>query len=62
MEVICDTKGNNRLVWDERKDCFNELNSLINEITCKEAPAVVLSSQGTYQTSVLASWTSPKMI
>lgn len=44
MEVICDTKGNNRLVWDERKDCFNELNSLINEITCKEAPAVVLSS------------------
>ena len=24
--------------------CFNELNSLINEITCKEAPAVVLSS------------------
>ena len=24
--------------------CFNELNSLINEITCKEAPAFVLSS------------------
>ena len=23
---------------------FNELNSLINEITCKEAPAFVLSS------------------
>ena len=44
---ICDTKGNNRLVWDKRKiheHCFNELNSLINEITCKEAPAFVLSS------------------
>ena len=23
---------------------FNEVNSLINEITCKEAPALVLSS------------------
>ena len=35
--------------------------SLINEITCKEAPPLVLSSQGTYQTSVLASRTSPKL-
>ena len=41
--------------------CFNEVNSLINEITCKEAPALVLSSQGTYQTSVLASRTSPNL-